>query len=468
MSEIAKILSFFKEIWDTKNKYLLIIVLIIYLAKNYFTEIIKEIGKLFSFESLIMNIIYSVYFVGVPVVLIYLYFYSNNKLLKAKKNTIGICIAIITETDEQYKQMESKFVNILKDVFVSEHYDNYSTVFINGKKVVKYSLNRDDHIEKFLIAIRCQYFINISCVDGYCNGEGIYSIKTFSGILNQKISNEIFQYISLDISEMVEHISNIKIYKKNDIDEFEARSYELTYVCEYIVGITLFLSKNFYAGIDMLEKLHIQISKNKQNDTAINVIKSKLPSRIYEFHYINYLALIREFLNNGRDENLIKAKQSLDKMNLLFPNTYAYYLSNAAYYFLNNRDIKNSKKSIEQAKKMAGVDKTWLYSEAFIVLYEGKSLLTAFRLYNKAIKNITDFQYVILFIQVVMVQDTSAKQLHLALAFLFFKLKNYDAAKYNLVKFSEWVELNENNAELNEYVIKLRKHIENSSIMKLS
>jgi len=131
-------------------------------------------------------------------------------------------------------------------------------------------------------------------------------------------------------------------------------------------------------------------------------------------------------------------KKAITNTNRYIPGTYSYYLALASLYILDQRDIINAKIAIGNAKKKSN-NKIYVYSEAFLLLYEGKNLLSAYRKYMQAFKTSYDLSSLLTYIEFILSEDKDKQQLNMALALICQQLKDIKNAKKYAKGFLEFL-----------------------------
>lgn len=304
----------------------------------------------------------------------------RNAYPKNKKGKIGIIISIVTETDKQKIRIKDDLVRRLKDQASNNRFD-YLIEFI------PIGPTKTDRVNRILTN-----FSNVLKRKNISNDSTKKSKAEFNN-LNRKIKGHFFiwgnikerqdnenKYI-LDLDGIVLHSPlNDPIQAKlaqeftmvwarsiNFLEKFELRGFSISadlifIAVEYITGLAALFSGDVEFAERLHSKLETEIKKIKTKPQHIQHIEKSLATLIpYEY---NLLAAIN--LNRGHSK---LAEDYVQKSLKRIPENYSGLITMAVIQFKFKNDAKQALISVRKAKRVAGIDGTWRYNEAFLLMY---------------------------------------------------------------------------------------------------
>jgi hypothetical protein len=230
------------------------------------------------------------------------------------------------------------------------------------------------------------------------------------------------------------------INKANELLGFEITAQLVEAAAKYIIGIALFLSYEFDYSIDLFNSLKNDLIALQAVKQALSIkkIRDRIPRRLTEVYSAKANMALAKFLKNKTPENLEQMKALLDKIESYDINNYEAILKRSIYYFYKI-DIAKAKSEISKCKKLKIKDGTWMFSEAFLLAYQG-NIKGAHAAYQRAFKakaqtNIIEIEQ---FIEDVLAKEPNKHQLHFALGLINQHEKNDSkTAVYHFAKYIE-------------------------------
>jgi predicted RNA-binding protein with RPS1 domain len=434
MLDAKSVLESLEKYRNYNSKWMLIISLLL--------PLISFIVPAFEINTVVITpVIITVVASLISILFVIIFFFSNQSLPSAKNGSVGILLVIKAQSPIQYKEIESKFIDNIRDILESANILNFAVMPVDWSKTNKFNLRKKEDITKILRKTKSLYLISANCVEGCSSGKEVFNLNMQYSVLHKTFEDHLEKKFSIDFNELSQNISSIKINKSDDIEEFKISSLDVALTCKYIIGVSLYLSLEFKAANLVLSELYDQVVRISNDRPTINNIKKKVPLRLYEINIIAYIVANAKFFNEDSDRItlLVEMKESITRANRYIPGTYSYYLASASLYILDQRDVANAKIAVGNAKKKAN-NKVWLFSEAFLVLYEGNNLLTAYRKYLQALKVKYDLNSLYTYIKFILEEDEDKKQLNLALALICCQLNRRDEARKYAQTFLVWLE----------------------------
>lgn len=368
----------------------------------------------------------------------------RNTYPRNKKGKVGIIISIVTETDKQKIRLKDDFLKRLKDQ-ASENGFDYLIEFIPIDQIKTLRVNKV--LTDFLIVLKNKNITNVSTSES----------KTKFNKLNKKIKGHFFiwgnikerqdienKYI-LDLDGIVLHSPlNDPIQAKlaqeftivwarsiNFLEKFEFRGFEISadlifIAVEYITGLAALFSGDVGLAEKLHSKLEVEIKKIKNKPPHIQHIERSLSTLIpYEYNLLSIITL-----NSGNSK---LAEEFVQKSFKRIPDNYSGLITMSLIQFKIKNDPRQALNIVRKAKKNAGVDGTWRYNEAFLLMYLEK-FDEALTLYNEIVRiefpgedrilsEVLDFN------KSMIVNNTKFYQSYFILGFLYLKKKaNYPEA----------------------------------------
>lgn len=337
---------------------------------------------------------------GIPVISSIFKWISLKSYPKAKKNSIGIAIAIDVESSVNKEQIKNDFINTIESQLITVrstkpfslvNFPQHQAEEINAK--VK---TREDGMN-VLDKCRCQFLIfgTVRKRNLKNKGGSFYVLDLHHLILYERLVLQ--SYSDLVVEEMGELLPpRREISTDNDLYEFEANATGIGLATKYFVATAAYLSQNSDHSLELYGELlqQLQGMRNYQATPEIKqyiqLLKAKVINNIGEVQ-LNYAEQYQRRWRKTRDiKDLEVMMDHLRKSELYLPKTYGGTVLKALYYFVRDRNTKLARKEIAPWKKDIRInDATWAFDEAFLTAFDGK-LKETYRFYKIAFRRETD------------------------------------------------------------------------------
>jgi len=295
MIEAKTVLEYLEKYRYYKNKWILVLALLLPTISIILPT--YSIGTV-SITPTITLILFAVF----SIILVIIFYYSNQRLPSVKNGSIGILLVIKAQNQTQFQEIESKFIDNIRDILESANILNFTVLPVDWSRTVKYNLRKKDDITSLLKKTKSLYLILANCVEGCSSGKEIFSLKMQYSVLHKTFADQIEKKFSIDFNELSQSISSIIVSKSNDIDEFKISSIDVAIVCKYIVGVSLYLSLELNAANLILSELYDMVVKMPNERKTIDGIKKRMPSRLYEINIIIYLLAYSKYFASNSDK----------------------------------------------------------------------------------------------------------------------------------------------------------------------
>lgn len=318
------------------------------------------------------------------------WFFERKRLPKNRENSIGLVLSIKTENDKQKIRIRNDFVKRMNDlmaannlttkinvILLQNHQIDYLSNVLSNYSKNKQSSQAIKAWEKVRKTIRGHFFV--------------------WGDIKERQDEENKYFLDLDalvVHAPVHVITQQKIvneflsvwYKQISFDErIEFKGFLFTadsvfMAVKYIVGIAALVSGDVFLALSLHESLNCDPYFKTFNPIPPNLVhvKKQLIGLLSE----EYLLAAKYAFQKGN-------RQDVDKylsLSQQLQQSYGAYLFQAIVEFLYKNDSQAALSTIYKAKKIAGADGAWRYSEAFLLMYQ-EQYPKALKAYKKIIKN---------------------------------------------------------------------------------
>ncbi len=244
------------------------------------------------------------------------------------------------------------------------------------------------------------------------------------------LTDEARKQLTVDFASV--WVREVNFAEHDEKPGFEFTSRYWLAAAQYACGSAAFASGDFWTALKLLEpvKVKIDIFRTSPN---FPIIQRRLHEQLSATHAV----LANFFRQNG---DLPKALEQLNKCLQIDPKHYSGHLIKAIVEFWDERNPKKALATIQELSKYAGKDRTWLYSQGFLLLYLErfeKGLVA----YRRIAKSTFEGEEVILpqviaFNEQRLVMESQKIQSHFVLGYIKFKKNiNYPEALEHLETF---------------------------------
>lgn len=357
------------------------------------------------------------------------------RLPRTKRDKIGFVVCINIEKNPDLSKLKTDFIenlqkllmnSVLKYDFQLICYPDYYT-----KKVINI-----DIAGKYREKSEASFMIFGKGKIRYAKGKETYALELEGIVSHIPVPKEVSLELSKEFTDLFPQKTLIP--KDNELFLFELTSQWAGVVAKYIIGIASMISGDLDYSISLFMSLRDEVI-NTHNIPALQKIKNRIPKRLVEIYVGKATIFNIKFAKNKNKIDLEQMKLYLDKIVELDRDNYPARLLWAIYYFYM-KEIKKAMNEINLCKK--NKDCAWIFSEAFLLAYEGK-IIRAYNKYKKAfkIKGVVDIIAVESFICDAIKDEPEKYELYFCLGLInLYEKKDLNLAKRDIEIFANKLE----------------------------
>lgn len=373
-----------------------------------------------SNDSLIPLIVYII--ASIVIILISIFaLIKAYRLPKARIDSCAILFIVDTETDRQFLEIKRKLIDefaILMKGFSSSVFEVLYIPHCRVASIVKHTKEQNINL---LLKTRCNFLINVRLISDDSTNSEYYEMATDFAVLHPTYKSEISDRFQEELFTVTKNSRNIKYNKQNKIKIIKNASKSFTLICTYFFGLCFYLNNDLNEASKICDELYCLVFSTKLNESVINYLKSNLPRLCFEIYCSKAWRSLDKYNTDYQETYLDEFENYLIKANEYLPNTYEFYLNQASYHFLKNRNIYEARICLKECGKITK-NNTWRYSEAFLFAYEGKNLLTTYRKYKQAFDISYNLVDLAKFIEHILDVEPDKDGLHFALGLIYHEL----------------------------------------------
>jgi hypothetical protein len=319
-------------------------------------------------------------FIAVLLIATVLY-WAKTRIKTAKKGTVGFGVAITYEDADESRQLRADFVETLKRLINDESLGGQFSFIDFPESHAKKALVDSDGAAWLANKSRVSFLIYGRARVREINAEPNHVLDLHWLVKHGPLSKEMSAAFLADAKEAVPGRLNLKV---GDLFAGELSAKLVDAGRRYIIGTAAGTTGAFEYSETLLlqsERTLIQHASAARGTHAPALLQ-KVRARIAD----NYLAWgfrhMRRFSFKTRNnEELTAAEPVFQKLRKYDPDSYSAKLFFAMSSFLLRRDVAAARRELQQCRRET--DATWMYSEAFLLAYEG-DLDDAYKVYRKA------------------------------------------------------------------------------------
>lgn len=357
-----------------------------------------------------------------------------NMLPKAKKGQLGVLFIIHTENNNIFEEAKFNLVDNFKNI-VNKYDTNFTAKCLNASNIKNYNLGDKSLIKRLLEKTNCFFSVDIVYQVDSVNNTSNYQLKINTATIHPRLPKSFIAILRGELFKASEPIKNLKFTKDQKLEKLEITVEQLSYIVKYILGLTLFLDGSNSYAIALFDELY------RTNITTI------LPNLSISFNKLYYnicldfeSECIDDFHDTQDSSKLDIAEYYLNRMNELFPDTYAYHLDAAMLSFVKYKNTKDSIQHINFCRSQNN-DDAWKYSDAFLTAYTTLDINLICKKYEEAIKSDYNIMNIITFVENALSDEPEKYTLHLALAILYHTSGDKQLMASHLKKFQSMYSL---------------------------
>lgn len=362
--------------------------------------------------------------------------YLENKLPFANSKFYSAVLLIIdAESKEEYNSIKSKLADLFKKSLQGKDKNLFTVEYLKYEITDEYKILNDKKTIELLEKTNCDYLVNVNVKSEQLKDEKQYVVKIGMGYKHFPYIKPIEDCLKKEFVCLSKPTKKIDFLSKEKIQVLEVTANRMSLICQYIISRGTYFNRDFKMAGILFDELYSNIQNINQDEYVIKILKEIVPPiccdihlRLSDMHYM-------DFCKKRNYDDLEQMNFELEVANQYENDIYEYHLSKSVYWFLKNRNIEKVKEELKKCKEKKGKG-TWEYSDAFICAYEGKSELTIFNKYKKALKNDYNLMYLIEFIEEILRED-GINSLRFPLIILNFEVGNIIVAKEILDEYLE-------------------------------
>jgi tetratricopeptide (TPR) repeat protein len=226
-----------------------------------------------------------------------------------------------------------------------------------------------------------------------------------------------------------------------DVFAFEVAAQHVDAVARYVIGTASAISGDFVYAEELLldsERTVAALAQRADGDFA-PVLLDRVRKRLAEI-YIEWMNQVGNRYTTSRDREALREVETIvEKLRRYDPDNPGARMSAAMAAFMLRRDIGEARREIDRCRHLT--DATWMYSDAFLLAYEG-DLEGAYRAYRRAFQSPLSDPTVPMqcedFIQMVIDEEPNRPWLYYCLGLINYRAKgDLQAARADFATFIE-------------------------------
>jgi hypothetical protein len=381
MKDTIDVILYFKQKWEKRSTVVignvLCSIFLLWKINSYINWSGKTLNEIIPDWIPIRNYFIPIILIACVFSFIWLF---TRRIPKAKKNEIGIALAIKTGNKKVKIKVKNAFIDSIS--YDLQKYGKFKIIILSEYHTEKI-LNNNDLIKKYHYKTNCNLLVfGYSEIRTHC-GEEHYSIHLDAGLIHSPIPIQESRQLSREMRFVLPQEQLIPF--TNEYLGFKFSTVLFGVVARYILGISAFYSRKFESAIN-LHRIILDETIALSRETNDFPIYTKIRDNSKNFVIREGLILAGYYYKAKPD--LDKMKYYLDLVKQLAPDDYNYHILRGIWFFLNNRDIQSAMEETNLASKNKN-DYTWAYNKAFLYAYTG-DLAAAYKLYESAFYHYCD------------------------------------------------------------------------------
>lgn len=407
-----------EKYWLTYPSIALVLIAIGYtLLEKIPEEIIESKTKLYIYLLIAL-------FVLAVVIIICI---KNNKLPHSKNGKISALFVVDAENEQLYDDVKNKLINTFSECNSCDGCELFDAVYIHSSRIQKkYRIQNKEDMVELLQKTGCVSFIKIKySVDTLTHVEN-FEMDVQYGVKHPTLAKPAQEMLQYDMDFLTRPVGKRKFHRNEAIDELRFSGQTLSIICRYVVGLIQLLTEHNEMAYSIFKELYTAICHI--NSDEINRILPLIRNRYYFACIQLFQDIITSLGYDKEDTKLIAGEHILDEANLLIPDTYHYYIDKAFICMALRLDSETARKCITKCRAIEPNAKDWLYSDAFLDAFSGKSSLTIYKKYKKAFRSDYNIELIANYIEYILNKDPTRIKLHLAAYFVYSQMGNEEVA----------------------------------------
>jgi hypothetical protein len=203
-------------------------------------------------------------------------------------------------------------------------------------------------------------------------------------VRHRRIATEQSKALAQDASAVFP--TRLIVGASGDVFAFEVAAQHVDAVARYVIGTTAAISGDFVYSEELLldaERTLAALAQRAEGNVA-PVLLDRVRKRLTEI-YIEWMNQVGNRYTRSRDREALRELETIvNRLRRYDPDNSGARLSAAMAAFVLRRDIGGARGEIDRCRHLT--DATWMYSDAFLLAYEG-DLEGAYRAYRRAFQS---------------------------------------------------------------------------------
>lgn len=358
----------------------------------------------------------------------------TNPRIRKKKRHIGICMAIVTESDEEHKKLNHRFIDDFKRKILRNASSVKVDVICLANKESAQIVSHSDAV-KTMDRTKCQILMYGKATTGKTDGKPTTQVKIATLVKCPPTSRKNAELLHKEI--LLGAPREITLDLQNDLSDFELLSTHTDLTARYIIAVAAFLLGGYKVGVELLQSIQSELGTISRKNDSLNFLEGVLPVRIRNFNLHWLRSIYSTYLSTRRTQELLLGDAIADQLLSANPDEYMALLHRSMTHFIRDRDVASATVCLSRCRKIK--DSTWMYNQAFLHAYEG-DLYAAYLMYRRAFRQAQKSGdkaiQVEEFINEVMEAEANREHLNFALALVnYYAKRDWTLARNAIEKF---------------------------------
>ena len=356
IDEITNVLKFAEERWERRSTPLILVLLVLLISFPIAASVkLSEIG--FVWWLIISAICLTTV----------LLWWSSTRLPKVPKGKVGFLVAIRHEDPSKQTTFGNDFIRVLNELIQGGNLAHQIRL-VELNRFHSSKITDVESARAYLHRTKSHFLLYGRVRERTLDGKANHFLNLQGIVTHSPIPIPVSQSFSAEMSSLLPR--KLQIAKEGDVFSFEFTARLTDVVSRYIIGMASLLSADSRYAIELFEDVRNRLTRFNERIPPISILKVRIPTRLEEAYQIEMNKLYLTWMSN-RDKQLIQQLSTLvDRVLALRPNNHHAHIFAAICAFLLQRDTKKAMKEIKQCR--TAKDRTWYYSKAFLLAYEGK------------------------------------------------------------------------------------------------
>lgn len=287
---------------------------------------------------------------------------------KAKKNKVGICIALACESDEDRKKVKADFIDTLRELAAHGGAAGTLDVFEFPEHLCS-RIEDPDAAQVARLRVRAHMMIYGRIRRREVDGKGEFFISLNGIVAHRPVPKEVQRRFSEEFGEVLP--TRIRLGIENDVLSFDVLSTWTDIAARYVVGIAALISGDADYAEVLFRDLEKRLSGARLDSLpALEKIRRRLPSRLRETADVRADRLYRLWVKFRNPEYLTKSSAILNLAPAPDPNSGAFFNLRAIEHVVLRGDAETALKVLDEYK--GPPDAGILVNRAFVLALLGR------------------------------------------------------------------------------------------------